>query len=86
MDIVFIVLGVFKNRKYAPTDNKHKFAILISARNEEKVIKNLVQSIDKQDYPKDKLSVFVIAHNCTDNTADSTFSSIASLPVRVLYS
>ncbi|MBO7219391.1 MAG: glycosyltransferase family 2 protein [Clostridia bacterium] len=68
--VIFIVVGVFAKKTFKPTENKHKFAILISARNEEKVIKNLLESVYAQDYPKDKLSVFVMAHNCTDKTAE----------------
>ena len=67
--VIFYVVGVFGKKTFKPTENKHKFAILISARNEEKVIKNILESIYAQDYPKDRLSVFVMAHNCTDNTA-----------------
>ena len=37
--------------------------------NEEFVIGNLLDSIKKQDYPSDLLTVFVVADNCTDNTA-----------------
>ena len=43
--------------------------MVICARNEEKVIGNLLDSIAAQRYPKDKLHVFVIADNCTDATA-----------------
>ena len=49
---------------------QHKFAVLIAARNEEKVIGNLLDSIDRQDYPKELVDVFVIADNCTDSTAE----------------
>jgi len=42
---------------------------LIAARNEECVIGNLIDSIAKQDYPKELVDVFVVADNCTDNTA-----------------
>ena len=48
---------------------KNKFAILISARNEEKVIRNLIETIKKQDYPKKLIKIFVVADNCTDQTA-----------------
>jgi cellulose synthase/poly-beta-1,6-N-acetylglucosamine synthase-like glycosyltransferase len=48
---------------------KHKFMAVISARNEEKVIANLVESLLMQDYDKDKLDIYVIADNCTDKTA-----------------
>lgn len=68
--VIFFVVGLFKYRKFKPTENKHKYAICIPARNEGKVIKNLLDSIANQDYPLDKLTVFVVADNCTDNTAE----------------
>ncbi len=51
-------------------NKEHKFMALIPAHNEEKVIANLVDSLKKQNYPKDKLDIYVIADNCTDNTAE----------------
>ncbi|MBQ0037244.1 MAG: glycosyltransferase family 2 protein [Clostridiales bacterium] len=47
----------------------HRFAILICARNEEAVIGDLIASIHAQTYNPALLSVFVLADNCTDNTA-----------------
>lgn len=47
----------------------HKYAVVISARNESKVIGNLIDSIHMQNYPQDLIDIFVIADNCTDNTA-----------------
>ena len=67
---ILFFIGVFGAKKFKSTENKHKYAICIAARNEEKVIKNLLESISAQDYPKDKLTVFVVADNCTDNTAN----------------
>ena len=66
----FYVVGLFFKKKFPKAKLQHKYGIVISARNEGKVIANLVDSINKQNYPKDKLHVFVVAHNCTDNTAD----------------
>ena len=54
---------------FKETENKHKYGICIAARNEDKVIKNLLESINNQDYPKELLDIYVIADNCTDNTA-----------------
>ena len=65
----YFVIGMFFTRKFKPAKNKHKYAICIAARNEEKVIGNLLDSINKQDYDKDLLTVFVVADNCSDNTA-----------------
>ena len=50
-------------------DKNHKFMAILPAHNEETVIGNLIESLKKQDYPKELLDIYVIADNCTDNTA-----------------
>ena len=50
-------------------NKKHKFMAILPAHNEEAVIANLVDSLMKQDYDKELLDIYVIADNCTDNTA-----------------
>ena len=50
-------------------EKTNKFMAIIPAHNEQAVIKNLVLSLQKQDYPKDAYDIYVIADNCTDNTA-----------------
>ena len=68
--IVYIFVALLKKpKKYPETDQSKKYAILISARNEEAVLGNLLDSINNQDYPSDNITVFVVADNCTDNTA-----------------
>jgi len=47
----------------------HRFAVLIFARNEERVIGQLLASLAAQDYPAEAFDVFVTADNCTDATA-----------------
>lgn len=66
---VFWLIGVFFTRKFRLATKKHKYAVVIAARNEEAVIGNLLDSIGKQDYPKELVTVFVVADNCTDSTA-----------------
>ena len=66
---VYIIVGFFFTRKFQPAEKNHKYAILIAARNEEAVIGNLLKSISRQDYPKELITTFVVADNCTDNTA-----------------
>lgn len=68
--VIFAIVGVFAYKKYPHTNVINKYGIIIPARNEEKVVGNLIESIQKCDYPQDKLHIFVIAHNCTDNTAE----------------
>lgn len=66
---LIIAIFAFKRKKLNINNNfKNKFAIVIPARNEELVIGNLIQSLNKQNYPKDKYDVFVLPNNCSDDT------------------
>lgn len=47
-----------------------RFAILIPAHNEAKVIGQLLDSLERQQYPKQYFDVYVSCDNCSDNTAD----------------
>ncbi len=68
--VFYFLIGMFFTRKFKPAKKKHKYAIMIAARNEKNVIGNLLDSIHKQDYPNDLYTIFVVADNCTDNTAE----------------
>ena len=68
---VYIAIVIAKkNKKKYPKGTPHKYACLVSARNESRVIGDLLDSIKNQTYPRELITVFVIADNCTDNTAD----------------
>lgn len=67
---IYVLLGIFFTRKFKPAKKQHKYGIVIAARNEEMVIGNLIDSIHKQDYPSDLVTIFVVADNCTDKTAE----------------
>ena len=67
---IYKIMGIFFTRKFKPAKHNHKYAILIPARNEEAVIANLLDSIHKQDYDMSLVTVFVVADNCTDRTAE----------------
>lgn len=47
----------------------HKFMAIIPAHNEETVVGNLVESLKNQNYNRELYDIYVIADNCTDNTA-----------------
>jgi len=51
------------------TDKQHKFMAIIPAHNEAAVVTNLIESLKNQNYPEELLDIYVIADNCTDNTA-----------------
>ncbi len=46
----------------------NRFAVVIPAHNEEKVIQSMVISLKKQQYPTCLYDIFVVCDNCTDNT------------------
>ncbi|MDR2974197.1 MAG: glycosyltransferase family 2 protein [Propionibacteriaceae bacterium] len=67
----FIALPLTPWRKRPPIENRprHRFAILVFAKDEEQVIGNLLRSLNDQDYPDRLYDVFVTADNCVDATA-----------------
>lgn len=62
-------IGLFFKKKFPDAKQDHTYAILIAGRNEEKVIGQLINSIQTQNYDKSKLHIFMVADNCTDSTA-----------------
>lgn len=68
--VVYALVGLLKTPKTFKETKLHKFGVLISARNESAVIAQLIESIKQQNYPKELIEVFVVADNCTDNTAE----------------
>ena len=66
--VSFCSLIKLKDKKLL-IEKDHKFMAVIPAHNEESVIKNLVDSLQEQDYPRELYDIYVIADNCNDNTA-----------------
>ncbi len=66
----YIFVGLLKKPTEYTAAKQHRFAVVVSARNESSVIGNLIKSIREQKYPSELVDVFVIADNCTDNTAE----------------
>lgn len=77
--IVAVVMGYFfiisafgwrrlnqRNENIGPVKN---YAVIIAAHNEQAVIGSTIKSVKAMDYPKDKYDVFVVADNCSDDTA-----------------
>lgn len=62
---------LFSSEKVRKVENfkMNKYGVIVAARNEENVIGLLMDSINNQTYPKELVKIFVIADNCTDNTA-----------------
>lgn len=81
--LYFIITGLFafkKNKRiiehFSP---KNRFAILIAARNEEKVITKLIDSLNKQNYPQNLYDIYVIPNNCKDKTKEVSLNAGAKV-------
>ncbi|MBR1417051.1 MAG: glycosyltransferase family 2 protein [Bacilli bacterium] len=57
----------FRIKPYLP---KHKFAVIIPARNEADVVGHLVSSLMESNYPKKLFDVYVAVNNTTDNSKE----------------
>lgn len=67
--LVYVFVSLFGKKTTFSEKAFHKYAILIAARNESAVISQLIESIRRQNYPKELYDIYVIADNCTDDTA-----------------
>lgn len=65
----YLILPILKRPKKLTVSKPLCYAVLIAARNEEMVLPHLLDSIKAQDYPEELIDIFVVADNCTDNTA-----------------
>ncbi|KFI59320.1 glycosyltransferase family 2 protein [Bifidobacterium cuniculi] len=65
-----IVVSLFSKPVTFPAASMdRRYAVLISARNEENVIGNLIRDIQTQTYPARLIDIWIVADNCTDDTA-----------------
>ena len=70
LHVVYFIVGMLtKPQIFTTQKTKRRYDFLIVARNEDKVIGDLIDSIHQQQYPKELIRIFVLADNCTDQTA-----------------
>ena len=62
--------GLWVRREKKILTPKTTFAVLVAAHNEAAVIGPLVKNLQDLDYPKEFYDIYVIADNCSDNTAE----------------
>ena len=63
-----------RKKKNIIGERKNYFEILVPARNEEYVIENLIKSLKKLDYDKERYEITVVLNNSTDNTKEKVSS------------
>ena len=71
---VYVIVPFVKKPKPHKEEVIHNIGILISARNEENVIGQLIDSINYQDYPKENIKIFVVADNCDEGDKTASLS------------
>jgi 1,2-diacylglycerol 3-beta-glucosyltransferase len=66
-----LTVAAFAVRPRVPTraGRVRRFGILVPAHDEAEVIGRLLRSLDRQEYPRDRFDIFVVADNCGDATA-----------------
>jgi cellulose synthase/poly-beta-1,6-N-acetylglucosamine synthase-like glycosyltransferase len=70
-----IALRGFQSPRPLPKAKEfRKFAVLIPAHNEEKVLGPLLESLRAQEYPKELFDIYVACDACTDKTKDIALS------------
>ena len=81
---IISVFFIFRRKPLPKAEKSLRFAVLIPARNEEKCIAGIIESLKNQDYPEELIDIFVIPNGCTDNTAyEAKKAGALILPVPV---
>lgn len=70
-NFVLLIFAYYFLSKQSPCSYKPltKFALIIPAHNEELLLPRILESSQQQNYPHELFNTFVVADNCTDNTA-----------------
>ncbi len=73
MTLYFFIIGfcgMWRKREKKILTPRKTFAVIVAAHNESAVIGHLVKNLKELNYPQELYDIYVIADNCTDNTAE----------------
>lgn len=65
---VLHLIAFLPAKKFPPAKKNHKYAIVIPARNESKVISGILDSIKAQTYPAELIDTYIIVESADDQT------------------
>ena len=69
-----LILSMFGYKRSTKDYEDHapqmRFLALVPAHNESKVIADIIRNLQNMDYPKELYDFYILADNCTDNTAE----------------
>lgn len=66
--LAVVAMVTRRPRERGEADSYHSFAIIIPAHNEEAGLATTLRSCQSLNYPRDRVSIYVVADNCTDGT------------------
>lgn len=83
LQMIYMLLFWLPKKRFPKTNVKNRLCVIIPAHNEEDVIGETVRLLfERQNYPRELFDVYVVAHNCTDRTAE--FARAAGATVFIL--
>ena len=80
--VLWLILQRRRDEDQPAAPGKERVSVVVAARNEEKTIVTLLNSLEEQDYPKDLLEVIIVNDNSTDRTPIVVSEFISQHPVQ----
>jgi cellulose synthase/poly-beta-1,6-N-acetylglucosamine synthase-like glycosyltransferase len=70
--LLLTAAALFAKRQTPPRKGEpsHRFLLMVPAHNEERLLPQLLESLDQLDYPRALYAVHVVADNCNDRTVE----------------
>ncbi len=66
--LLFLIIGTFRINRTISSENKdHFISVIVAARNEEKHLTSLLNSLLAQEYPQDRFEIIVVNDHSVDN-------------------
>ena len=67
--LLFLIMGTFRvNRSISSEKKDHFISVIVAARNEERHLTSLLNSLLTQEYPQDRFEIIVVNDHSADNT------------------
>jgi cellulose synthase/poly-beta-1,6-N-acetylglucosamine synthase-like glycosyltransferase len=67
---VVSLFGFYRRQEDYSLPPGSRFAVVVAAHNESRVIGELIRNLYELNYPKELYDIYVVADNCSDNTAE----------------
>lgn len=83
LQMIYMLLFWLPKKRFPKSSKKNRICVIIPAHNEEDVIGETVRQLfERQNYPREQFDVYVVAHNCSDRTAE--IAEVAGAKVFIL--